>query len=292
MDTNPLAADPQVAMAGQEQAFRNGLAVLPALSRGKVYLCRAAGAKVPEVPGVQLAEFSGPHPAGLPGTHIHLLDPVSETRTAWTINYQDVIAIGHLFTSGSLFTERVIALAGPVVERPRLVRTRLGASLDELVAGQLAPGENRIISGSVLAGRRVNSATAWLGRYHLQVSVLAEGRERPFMGWLSPGVNRFSVKPIYLSSLLRGKRFPFTTTTNGSPRAIVPIGAYEKVMPLDILPTQLLRTLVIGDIELAQQLGALELDEEDLALCTFVCPGKYEYGPILRDNLTRIQKEA
>jgi Na+-transporting NADH:ubiquinone oxidoreductase subunit A len=112
------------------------------------------------------------------------------------------------------------------------------------------------------------------------------------MGWMSPGTNKFSVLNIYLSKLAKGKLFNFTTTTNGSERAMVPVGAYEKVMPLDILPTQLLRSLIVGDTEVAQQLGALELDEEDLALCTFVCPGKYEYGPILRENLTRIEIEG
>jgi Na+-transporting NADH:ubiquinone oxidoreductase subunit A len=124
------------------------------------------------------------------------------------------------------------------------------------------------------------------------VSVLPEGRERRFMGWMSPGVDRHSVMGIYLSRFLGGKRFAMDTSTNGSPRAIVPIGAYEKVMPLDVLATPLLKSLVVGDVETAVKLGALELDEEDLALCSYVCPGKYEFGPILRDNLTRIESEA
>ena len=143
-----------------------------------------------------------------------------------------------------------------------------------------------------MSGRKAVGPTAYLGRYHTQVAALEEGNNRPFMGWASPGPDRFSVKSIYISRFFKNKLFSFNTNTNGSPRAIVPIGSYEKVVPLDILATQLIRSVVTGDIELSQQLGILELDEEDLALCTYVCPGKYEYGPILRENLSRIEKES
>ncbi|WP_134604905.1 NADH:ubiquinone reductase (Na(+)-transporting) subunit A, partial [Pseudomonas aeruginosa] len=223
---------------------------------------------------------------------IHFLDPVGAGKSVWNLNYQDVIAIGKLFTTGQLWTERVIALAGPVVEKPRLVRTRLGANLDELAAGQLQPGNNRLISGSVLGGRTAHGAYAYLGRYHLQLSCLKEGDQREFLHYLRAGVEKHSLLNVFVSRLLGGKRFAFTTSTNGSPRAMVPVGNYEAVMPLDILPTQLLRYLIVGDTEMAQKLGALELDEEDLALCSYVCAGKYEYGPILRDNLARIEQEG
>jgi Na+-transporting NADH:ubiquinone oxidoreductase subunit A len=203
-----------------------------------------------------------------------------------------VVAIGRLFTTGRLHSERVVALGGPGVDKPRLIRTLLGASTEEVTAGELRAGEQRIISGSVLGGRHARGALAFLGRYHVQLSVVPEGREREFMGWLSPGVRRHSVLRIYLSALLGARELPMTTNTNGSPRAIVPVGAYEKVMPLDILATPLLKSLVVGDTLTASGLGALELDEEDLALCSYVCPGKYEYGPILRDNLSRLEAEA
>ena len=186
----------------------------------------------------------------------------------------------------------MVALAGPSVRKPRLLRTRVGADLSQLTQGELQPGVQRTVSGSVLSGRTASGHMGYLGRYHLHVSVLPEGHDRAFMGWLSPGADRFSAMRIYLSQFMSGKRFAMNTSTNGSPRAMVPIGAYEKVMPLDVLPTQLLRSLIVGDLEVAEQLGALELDEEDLALCTYVCPGKYEYGDILRDNLTRIEKEG
>ena len=294
MDTHPLAADPAVIIAQQQEAFCLGQDLLSRLTQGKLYLCTAGGAQIAKgaASNIEETQFSGPHPAGLAGTHIHFLEGVTATKAVWTIGYQDVIAIGHLFLNGKLYVERVIALAGPQVENPRLVRTRLGADLHALCAGEMKSGENRIVSGSVLGGRGVQGGTAYLGRYHNQVSILLEGRHREFMGWLSPGLKKHSSLGIYVTSLLGTKPLPMTTTTNGSERAMVPVGSYEKVMPQDMLPTQLLRALIVGDTEMAQALGCLELEEEDLALCSYVCPGKYEYGPILRDNLTRIEKEG
>ncbi|WP_166837258.1 Na(+)-translocating NADH-quinone reductase subunit A [Rheinheimera pleomorphica] len=291
MDTNPLAADPSVVIAADSDAFTNGLTVLATLT-DKLYLCKKAGAAVPAISKAEVAEFDGPHPAGLVGTHIHLLEPVSAKKVVWHLGYQDVIAIGKLFTSGELSSERVVALAGPAVTNPRLVKTVLGAAVSELTAGELAAGNNRIISGSVLSGATAHGVHGYLGRYHTQVSVLAEGTEKEFLGWIAPGATKFSVTRAYLSHLSPKRLFNMTTTTNGSSRAMVPIGNYERVMPLDILPTLLLRDLISGDTDSAVTLGALELDEEDLALCTFVCPGKYDYGTILRNCLTTIQKEG
>lgn len=288
-DTNPLAADPAIIIRERQKDFNDGLAVLSKLAP-KLFVCKAAGAQF-ETGDLTAHEFSGPHPAGLVGTHIHLLDPVSATKTVWHINYQDVMAVGALFREGRLDTRRVVALAGPKANKPRLVRTHMGASLKDLTQGEVAEGENRLISGSILSGRTGENAEAWLGRYHLQVAVLEEGREREFIHYLRPGFHRHSVLGIYAGKWFR-KLFPMTTSSNGSPRAMVPVGTYEEVMPLDILPTQLLRYILVGDTDMAQALGALELDEEDLGLCTYVCPGKYEYGPILRDVLTRIQVEG
>lgn len=295
MDTNPLAADPAPIIAENEKKFVCGLRVLTRLTAGKVFVCRAPGASgIPgaDIEGVQVEEFAGPHPAGLPGTHIHFLDPVCETKTAWYINYQDVIAIGNLFLTGRIDVTRTVALAGPPVTNPRLVRTRMGASVVDLMRGEIADGDIRLISGSVLSGRSAVEPVAFLGRFHLQVSALVEGTEREFLGWQKPGFDKYSVKKIFASAMSPGKKFPMTTSTGGSVRAIVPIGMYEKVLPLDVVATPLLKSLIVRDTESAQQLGALELDEEDLALCTFVCPGKYEYGEILRDNLTRIEQEG
>ena len=292
MDTNPLSADPAVVIAAAKADFVAGLRVLTRLADGPVHLCVAPGTDIPGAEGVTQHAFAGPHPAGLVGTHIHFIDPVGTGKTVWHIGYQDVIAVGRLFLTGRLDTERVVALGGPSVKAPRLVRTRLGASIADLTRDSLVAGDIRVISGSVLSGRRGEGPLGYLGRYHHQVSALEEGARRTFMRYLAPGAAAHSALPIYLSSLAPRKTFAMNCNTNGSERAMVPLGNYEKVMPLDILPTQLLRALIVGDTEMAQQLGCLELDEEDLALCTYVCVGKYEYGPILRDNLSRIEKEG
>ena len=292
IDTHPLAGDPALVIAEFPDDFRRGLRVLARIAPVMVCASESVSVPVDGLVGVRVERFSGPHPAGLPGTHIHFLDPVSASHGVWQIYSQDVIAIGKLFATGHLWVERVVALGGPVVNRPRLVRTRLGAHLDELTDGELEPGCNRIVSGSLLGGRTAKGPNAFLGRYHQQVSCLREGDEREFMHWARAGVNKHSVLNVFVSKLLGDRKFKFTTTTNGSPRAMVPVGNYEEIMPLDILPTQLLRYLIVGDSEMAQKLGCLELEEEDLALCSYVCAGKYEYGPILRDNLTRIEKEG
>ncbi|HGN9433568.1 TPA: Na(+)-translocating NADH-quinone reductase subunit A [Enterobacter hormaechei] len=294
IDTNPLSADPQPLILAERKAFDAGLTVLTRLTPGKVHVCQASGGKLGGHPQGQVAfnEFAGPHPAGLVGTHIHFLEPVSLTKQVWHLNYQDVIAIGKLFTTGELCAERIIAIGGPQATQPRLVRTLLGADLTALLAGETKEGENRIISGSVLSGRHATGPMAWLGRFHLQVSVVLEGREKELFGWVLPGAEKYSVTRTTLGHFLRHKLFNFSTSTNGGERAMVPIGNYERVMPLNILPTVLLRDLLAGDTDGAQALGCLELDEEDLALCTYVCPGKYEYGPVLREVLTRIEQEG
>ncbi len=294
IDTSPLAVDPQTVLKQPDYSryFIQGLNVITALTDGAVYLCVAPDSDIlgKDSEGVTTVEFAGPHPAGLPGTHIHFLDPVNDAKTVWQIGYQDVVAIGCLFLTGRLMTDRVISLAGPAVEDPRVIRTTLGASLSCLTEGIDEEG-SRVITGSVLAGRAPTAPNNFLGRYHTQVSVLSDNVERELLGWAAPGLNKFSVKPAFASALLGGLSKAFTTSTEGSVRAIVPVGSYEKVMPLDILATPLLKALIVQDVDTAAALGCLELDEEDLALCTFVCPGKNNYGPLLRQALNTIENE-
>ncbi|MFW2388424.1 MAG: Na(+)-translocating NADH-quinone reductase subunit A [Polyangiales bacterium] len=295
IDTNPLAGDPRPVIAERAQEFHDGIAVLHRLTDGKIHICQAPGEslKHPDVPAVKVATFEGPHPAGLPGTHIHFLDPVSESKSVWHLSYQDVIAIGALFTSGRILTERVVALGGPLVKKPRLLRTRVGASTEDLLRDELEAGECRVISGSILGGRRAAGRAQYLGPYDSQLSVLAEDRSRHFLRWMAPGSDRYSAIRAFLGALRpRSHRFPLSTTQNGSPRAMIPIGNFEKVMPLDILPAPLLKSLIVHDTESSKALGCLELAEEDLALCSFVCCSKYEYGEFLRENLDLIEKNG
>jgi len=291
IDSNPHAPDPSVIIAGASEAFADGLQVVAKLTSGAVYVCSrpGSGIAVPQDAPFRQAEFAGPHPAGLVGTHIHFLEPVSETKTVWHLGYQDVIAFGRLFRTGRLDPERVVSLAGPLVKTPRLLRTRLGASIADLVAGELEAARCRLVSGSVLGGRRATGPIAWLGRYHNQVSALPEGGEREFLAWMRPGHKRYSATRAFAAHVLHRGSYRLTTSQNGSPRAMVSIGSFERVMPLDILATPLLKALLVTDTETARGLGCLELDEEDLALCSFVCNGKYEYGPYLRESLTDIE---
>jgi len=294
MDTNPLAMNPSLFIQNFESAFNDGLDALSLLTDGKVHICTGVGYrfKINEKEGREIHEFYGPHPSGNTGTHIHHIDPVSANKTVWSIGYQDVVSIGKLIGTGKIFTERWVALSGPAAKNPRVIKTTLGASLDELISGEEATHDLRVISGSVIYGDAKANNYKFLGRYTNQVTLVREDRERVFLGWHDPGFDRFSVMRTFFSKLIPGKRFDFGTSTHGSFRAMVPIGAYEKVFPFEMVPTQLLKAIYVGDTDYAQTLGCLELDEEDLAVCTFVDPGKVDYGPKLRKSLNIIEKEG
>ncbi|MCV0428559.1 MAG: Na(+)-translocating NADH-quinone reductase subunit A [Roseibium sp.] len=294
MDTEPLSADPAVIIADSGDAFEKGLEAVASLSDGKTHLCFAAGASIPghNVKGVEASEFSGPHPAGLAGTHMHFLDAPSSAKTVWTIGYQDVIAIGRLLQTGNFDPSRVIALTGPLCANPRLIRTVSGASMTELAEGEIAgDAPVRLISGSILSGRLGEGNSAYLGRYARQITLIEEDHKQIPMGWIRPMPSKYAFQPV-LGSAFSKKLYALTSNLNGGRRAMVPTGTFEELMPQDFLPTQLLRALLVMDTDQAQALGALELDEEDLGLVGFACPAKYEYGMALRDCLTKIEKEG
>jgi len=293
MDSNPLAADPSTIIDAESEAFLTGLEIIAKLT-AHIFVCHEDGKKLPQAASdkIQYKAFSGVHPAGLVGTHIHMLTPVTEQRTVWHLQAHDVIAIGKLFLEGKVYTKRIITLAGSMVKQPRTVCARMGANTNDLIVGQLNDGDARVISGSVLNGYRSVGSTAYLSRYSLQVTVIPEGQPRQFLHWINPFLKQFSVLRVFLNPPKKDEKIAMSSSQNGSPRAMVPLGNYESVMPLDILPTQLLRALLVRDTEVAKQLGCLELDEEDLALCTFVCHSKYEYGAALRACLEIIEKEG
>lgn len=294
MDTRPLAGDPAAVIEAAMEDFRNGVQILSKLTKGTTYVCHAKGAAIEKAsgPDIRYSAFRGPHPAGLVGTHIHFLDPVHSGKAVWHIGYQDAIAVGELFRTGKLPTSRVVAICGPAASKPRMVRTRRGASVTELTDGEISGDNVRIISGDVLTGSQAASAFAYLGAFDNQVTLLPEGDHRDFFGWIIPSMEKYSNARVHLSGLLGLDKIKFHTNLNGSPRAMIPVGLYEDVMPLDILATQLLRAILVSDTDTAQQLGALELDEEDLALCSYVCMSKYEYGMALRANLEKIEAEG
>ena len=296
LDTEPLSPDPEKIVNLRLEDFNFGISVLKRLVDCPIHISVSENSSLEIIEDEQVKKhrFSGPHPAGLVGTHMHYISPASLTNVNWTIGYQDLMAIGSLFKTGYVSTERVIALSGPQVNEPRYIKTRLGACTDELTAGELTQRENRIISGSVISGREAIGSYAYLGRYHNQISVISEpnSKDREFMNWLTPGPRKFSKIPLFLSSLFPKKIFKFKALMNGSDRPIVPIGVYEEVLPLNMLPAMLLRNVVLMDTEKIQDLGGLELDEEDLSLCSYVCPGKYDFGSLLRAGLNKIEVEG
>ena len=237
--------------------------------------------------------FEGPHPAGLPSTHIHFIDPVSEFKTVWHLGAQDVCGLGGLLRTGKLSSERVVALGGPCFTNPRHVETISGASLSELCRAEISTAQQgRLVSGSILDGRQADPLRGFLGRYHQLVSCLPEGDGRQLFGWLRLGSDRFSVSRAFLTAFTKPLKVPFNTAVWGGDRAIFPLGTYEKVMPLDFVPIYFLKSLASGNTERAKELGCLELIEEDLALCSYVCPGKNDFGPMLRHTLTSIEEEG
>lgn len=292
MDSDPLAADPEPIIAAEAAAFEKGVDAITKLSDGKTYLCQSPNASVPAPASVTVAGFEGPHPAGLSGTHVHFLEPPSGGKTVWTINYSDVIAIGRLLETGTYDPRLTIALSGPACANPRLVKTVIGASMKDLLSGDLPQDKAvRIISGSVLSGCAGEGASAFLGRYARQITVIEEDTKQTVLGWIRPMPSKFSFQPV-LGSAFSKKLYDLTSNMNGGRRAMVPTGIFEELMPQDFLPTQLLRAMLVMDTDQAQALGALELDEEDLGLVGFACPAKYEYGIALRDCLTKIEKEG
>lgn len=294
MDTSPGAPNPEIIINERGDDFRNGLKVLSRICGKKLWVCKGPSSDIPEegIASVETAVFDGPHPAGLAGTHIHYLDPVGLGKSVWTIGYQDVIAIGSLFTTGCYPTERVVALGGPMVKTPRLLRTRVGACLFELTKDELKEGEARIISGSVLCGRKLEeNGLCCLGPYVNQVAVVGDGNPRELFAWTLPGFRKFSVARTVASWYLPRWPYKMTTALHGGHRAVFPNDAFDRIMPLDILPLYLFKALEIGDIEASEKLGALELDEEDVALCTLVDFGKNDYPSSLRAMLNTMMKE-
>lgn len=289
-DTNPLSISPDHVITLQKQDFNAGVEFISNLFDSDTNLAYQDDDLSYSFNNVESQQFTGPHPAGLSSTHINSIYPVSINRTVWTINYQEVISIGYLLNNGKLRTHKHISLGGESVFKPSIVSARIGASLDQLTAGKVKTS-SRIISGSVLFGHESVDVMSYLGFYDNQVSAIPNNPDDIFLNWIMPGKNLHSKLNVFASAFKKPEKFSFNTGINGGNRAIVPVGSYEEIIPLDILMTQLLKALVVGDIEVAIDLGMLELTAEDLALATYVCPSKYDYCSILMDNLNKVYEE-
>ena len=292
-DTNPLAVDPLHLVAGREADVQAGLKAMLTLSGGKVYF-NTDGANDWSaflVEGVEQHGFKGPHPAGNAGVHINALHPVNLERNVWHVDVQNLADMGAYLNSGKVPTARKVAVVGPAASKSEIVETQRGASMN--VFSSYADSTVRFVSGSLLAGATANPGEekGFLGRFAQQVSIVDDTPEREFINWMKPIGSRWSMSGTYLAKFVK-KSFTTDTDLNGGERAIVPIGSYEKVMPFDIMPTQLIKALASNDVTMAEKLGALEIVEEDIALCQYVCPSKVDITDMLRTMLTLIEKES
>lgn len=289
-DTNPLSVSPSIIIEKNKKDFDRGVQFISSIFPVPTHLTYQDDIIDYNYDSVESHKFNGPHPAGLVSTHINTIYPVSIDRRVWTIGYQEVISIGFLLNNKKLRTHKYIALGGESVFNPSIVSARIGGDLTEITAGKIE-GDSRIISGSVLFGHDAKDVMSYLGFYDNQVSVIPNTPNDIFMNWIMPGKTLHSKLNVFISSFIKPEKFTFNTSINGGNRAIVPVGSYEEIIPMNILVTQLLKALVVSDIEVATDLGMLELTAEDLALATYVCPSKYDYCSILMDNLNKVYEE-
>ena len=290
-DTNPLSIDPHELIKLDQDLFNKGLHFIKSINSNIKTFCSYQNSNFDKsIKDVRYSQFSGPHPAGLVGTHIHFLHPVGQNRSVWTISWQEVISLGHLLENKTLRSEKFISIGGPNANDPKILKIKYGSNLLELTAGKILEN-SRIISGSVLNGHTGEGVMNYLGAFDNQVSVLPDESNDILFNWVMPGLKLHSKLPVFLSSWIKPKEFKFNVSMNGGNRAIVPVASYQEIMPLNILTTQLLKSLVTFDIELGEKLGVLELAPEDLALASYVCPSKYDYQSILDSNLEKMYEE-
>ena len=290
-DTNPLSVDPHELIKLDQELFNKGLHFIQAINSDiKTFCSFQDNAFDQSVQGVNYNQFDGPHPAGLVGTHIHFLYPVGQNRTVWSISWQEVISLGFLIQNQILRSYKYISFGGPNTHDPKILKLKYGSNLSEVTAGKIFDN-SRVISGSVLHGHTGENVMNYIGAFDNQVSVLPDESNDILFNWAMPGSRLHSKLSAFISSWIKPKNFKFNVSMNGGNRAIVPVSSYQEIMPLNILMTQLLKSLVTLDIELGEKLGVLELAPEDLALASYVCPSKYDYQSILDSNLEKMFEE-
>ena len=293
-DSAPLAPDFDLMVHGQGEAFQAGLDVLARLTKGKVYLnIHEEGTKSKvflNAKNVEINRFKGPHPSGNVSVHVSRLSPMNKGDVIWYVYPQDILAIGRLFLTGKHDTTRLIALTGSEVKKRRYFKTRAGASITDMVKDNVENGELRYISGNVLTGDKIDK-NGFTGFYHSQVTVIPEGNYYEFFGWALPGFGKFSISRTYPAFLFPNKKYRLDTNMHGGERAYVMTGMFEKVFPFDIYPLQLIKAILVEDIDLMENLGIYEIDAEDFALCEVIDTSKTEIQKIVRNGLELMRKE-
>ncbi len=296
VDTAPISADPLFVIKEKQKYLKAGLAAVKKLTNGKVHLTFSAQNPNPDVfSGLIVDNFethtvSGPHPAGNVGVHIHYIDPINRGERVWYLYPQDLVMIGELFETGFYNARKLVAISGPIVSEPGYYHITSGASLKGLT-NLLNSSHSRVISGNILTGTAVGE-DGFLGYYDYTISVLEENHEPEFLGWLLPGIGKFTIHRALLNWFQNGKPLPYNTKMNGEERAFVVTGEYEKVFPFDIYPVQLLKAIMVNDIEKMEQLGLYEVVEEDFALCEVVCTSKIAVQQTIYQGLELLKTEV
>jgi Na+-transporting NADH:ubiquinone oxidoreductase subunit A len=297
-DTHPLAPDYDFIVHGQDQFFQNGLNALAKLTSGKVHLTLngnvSADATFQNAKNVQINKISGKHPAGNVGTQIHFIDPIDKGQFVFTVNPQDVVAIGKFFADGQYDPTRIVALTGSEAKNRKYYKTIIGASVSGIVNDNLESDNVRVISGNALTGDKIDR-NGYLGFYDAQITVLPEGDQYKFFltkGWLGPGFDKYSSHMLFPTWLMKNKKYRLDTNMNGEERGFVVTGEMEKVMPLDVLPMQLIKAAMTKDIDAMELLGIYEVAPEDFALCEYVCTSKIDIQEIIREGLDLIKEEC
>lgn len=294
-DSAPLAPDYNFILENSSfSEFRSGITALSKLAGKPVNLVLNGQGQQADVlqnlNDANIHYFSGPHPSGNVGVHIHHLDPVNKGEVVWYVNFQDVFTIGRLFEEGRYRPEKIIALTGSEVLKGQYYRVTAGASISEFIRDNVKPGHLRFISGNVLTGTRLKP-DGYLGYYDSQFTVIPEGDYSEFFGWIKPGLDKYSFYRIFASKFFPRKSYRLDTNLHGGERAFVLTGKYEQVVPMDIFPMQLFKAILAEDIDNMENLGIYEVAEEDLALCEFICPSKIEIQSIVRKGLDLMIRE-
>lgn len=293
-DTSPLAPDNDLIVHGNGEAFQAGIDALSKLTDGKIHLNVDANATQSKVftnsKGVQINQFSGPHPAGNVGVQINKIDPINKGEIVWYCYPQDVLAIGRLFLTGRFDATRIVAITGSEIKKPAYVKTKIGAAIESLVQSNTSDVDKRFISGNVLTGTKVELG-GYMSFYHTQLTAIPEGNYFEMFGWALPGFDKFSISRSFPTFLFKNKKYKLDTNYHGGERALVMTGMYEKVFPFDIYPMQLLKAIMVEDIDLMENLGIYEIDEEDFALCEVIDTSKTNMQEIVRKGLDLMRKE-
>ena len=294
-DSSPLAADYQFVLKDQIDLFQAGVDALSKLAKVYIGLNGKLSSNIfSNVKNAEIHSFAGPHPAGNAGVQISWICPVNKGESVIVVNPQDVVIIGRLMKNGIYDAKKTIALVGSRVNKPAYVSVVANCNINSIIAGAYdeTPLEGveegspsvRIIGGNVLTGTKLDK-DGYLGFYDNEITIIPEGNYYDFFGWALPCLKKYSFSRTFFSWLNPKKQVELDTNTHGEKRAYVVTGTFEKLLPMDIYPLQLIKAILAENIELMEELGIYEVAEEDFALCEFADTSKTDIQAIIRKGL-------